>query len=65
MEGKSLGCLMNIIVGLLGGGLGGWIFSLLNISTGDTNIFGQIIVAVIGACVLLWLVNLIFGRKKS
>ena len=50
--------------GLIGGVLGGWLFSLLGIySTG--GIIGSLVVATIGAIVLLWIVSLFSGRRHS
>ncbi len=57
------GCLMNIIVGVVGAALGGWIMSLFgygSVTGFDLYSFG---VAVLGAVILLLIVNLIFGRK--
>ncbi len=58
------GCLGNIIVGIIGAFLGGWGYSLL---TGHTLFIGwnwtAFIVAVLGAVVLLALINLLFGRR--
>jgi uncharacterized membrane protein YeaQ/YmgE (transglycosylase-associated protein family) len=58
------GCLMNIIVGIIGAFLGGWGYSLL---TGHAAFIGwnitSFIIAVIGAVILLGLVNLLFGRR--
>ena len=34
MKGGGFGLIMNIVLGLLGGALGGWLFSLLGISWG-------------------------------
>ena len=39
----------NIIVGIAGSALGNWLFSFL--------------VSVVGACVLLWLVDVLSGRR--
>ena len=52
-EGK--GCLVDLLLGLVGASLGGWLFDLLNISWG--GIIGEIGVAAIGAAILIWLVN--------
>jgi uncharacterized membrane protein YeaQ/YmgE (transglycosylase-associated protein family) len=58
------GCLMNIIVGIVGAFLGGWGYTLI---TGHTLRVGwnltAFIVSVIGAVVLLALINLVFGRR--
>lgn len=59
------GCLMNIIVGVIGAFIGGWLFSLI---TGRPLVVGwhwePFIVAVIGAVVLLALINVVFGRRS-
>ena len=46
-----------LIVGVVGGVLGGWLFSLIGISAG--GIIGSLITSVVGAIVLLWLVGLL------
>ena len=52
----------NLIVGLVGGFLGGWLVSLFGwVPTGT---FGTFIASVIGAIVLLWIVSL-FTRRKT
>jgi uncharacterized membrane protein YeaQ/YmgE (transglycosylase-associated protein family) len=57
------GCLMNIVVGIIGASLGGWIMSLF----GGSGITGfnlpSFLVAVLGAVVLLAIVNFILGRR--
>jgi uncharacterized membrane protein YeaQ/YmgE (transglycosylase-associated protein family) len=61
---SSQGCIGNIIVGIIGAFLGGWGYSLF---TGHPLVVGwnwtAFIVAVIGAVVLLGLLNLISGRR--
>ncbi len=47
------GLLMNIILGIVGALIG---------SSGEGSIIGQLIVAVIGACILIWLVRMVRGR---
>ena len=57
MRGQGYG-LINIIIGIIGGVLGVWLFSLLGFySTG--GIIGSLITSVIGAIVLLWFVGLV------
>ena len=57
MKGGGFGIIMNCVLGLFGGVLGGWLFSLLNISWGC--ILGQLGTAIVGAVVILWLASLI------
>ena len=56
------GILLNIIVGIVGAFLGGFVFSLISgreVSVGN-NVFdiGSLLVAFVGACILLAIVNL-------
>jgi len=55
------GLIWNIIIGLLGGWVGGNLLSWLGVSWGAT-ILGQIVTAIIGAVILLWIWNLIRGK---
>ncbi|MEE9188764.1 MAG: GlsB/YeaQ/YmgE family stress response membrane protein [Anaerolineales bacterium] len=58
-----MGCISNILAGIVGAIVGGWLFSFL----GGTGVTGfnlvSLLVAVVGAVVVLAIVNLIFGRK--
>jgi len=56
MKGKGFGLLGNLIIGLLGGLLGGWLGG--HIGIGGDGIIWRIVIAVIGACILLWVVRL-------
>ncbi len=48
---------MNLLVGIVGAVIGGWVFGLLGISTGD-GIIGSLVTALVGAILLLWVVSL-------
>jgi len=65
MRGGGYGLIGDIIVGVIGGLLGGWIAStFLNIGVGMTGINIQsIVVAFVGAVILLLLLRLIGGRR--
>ena len=56
MRGGGFGILVNLIVGIIGAVLGGWIFGLLGIAAG--GIIGSLVTATVGAIVLLWIVSL-------
>ncbi|HOT47158.1 MAG TPA: GlsB/YeaQ/YmgE family stress response membrane protein [Spirochaetota bacterium] len=60
-KGGGFGILWNIIIGVAGSFLGGWIFRLLGISYG--GIIGSIVAALVGALILLAIVNLIRRRR--
>ena len=62
-KGSGLGLLGNIIVGILGSGVGSWLLEkVFNISLGEGWI-GSIITGASGAIVILFLINLIFKKK--
>ena len=57
----QMGLLANIVVGIIGGFLGGWIFTLIGIGSGGW-IF-SFITCLIGACLLLWILKLVMGKR--
>ena len=56
MRGGGFGILINILVGIAGAFLGGWVFGLLGLAFG--GIIGSLVVAFVGACLLLWIISL-------
>jgi len=54
MKGGGYGVLMDIVLGMLGAIVGGSLFGLLGISAGG-GLIGGILVAFIGAVILIWL----------
>ena len=58
MKGGGYGVLVDIILGLLGGVLGGWLFGALGVWPGG-GIIGAILVAFVGAVILVALSRLI------
>lgn len=58
--GEGKGCIMNLLLGIVGSAFGGWLFSLLNISWG--GLIGEIGTGVVGAIALLWICNRIFRK---
>ena len=57
MKGGGFGLIMNLVLGIFGGLVGGWLFSLLGISWG--GLIGQLGTAIIGAVAILWIASLI------
>ena len=54
------GLIMNIILGIVGAIVGNWLLGLIGIGLG--GLIGQLIVAILGACVLIFLYRAIKGR---
>ncbi|RJL08769.1 GlsB/YeaQ/YmgE family stress response membrane protein [Paracoccus siganidrum] len=61
LMGSDHSLVMNIILGIIGALLGNWLFRLL-IGTTAGGAIGQLVVAVIGACILIWLGRVVRGR---
>ena len=57
-EGWRLGVLVDIILGILGAVVGGWVFGLLGLWQGG-GMIGSIVVAFIGAVILVWITRLV------
>ncbi|TNF57424.1 MAG: GlsB/YeaQ/YmgE family stress response membrane protein [Gammaproteobacteria bacterium] len=56
MRGGGFGLLGNIVVGIVGSVIGGFLFGLLGITAG--GFVGSLVTAVVGAAVLLFVVGL-------
>ncbi len=61
MKGGGFGILINILLGIAGGFVGGWLFNKLGVSIVD-GLVGDLIERVIGAVVILFIGDLI--KKK-
>ena len=61
LRGGGYGLVGDLIVGVIGALLGGWLFGLAGIAT--FGLIGQLVVATIGAIVLILLLRLI--KKKA
>ncbi len=62
-EGRG-GLLVDLIVGLVGALIGGWVFSLFGLA-GSGGFIGSIVVAFIGALILLFIVRAVTGRGRT
>ena len=52
------GILRNIVLGVLGGAVGGFLFSLVGL--GAQGLLGEMLVSVVGACVCIWVGKRLF-----
>jgi uncharacterized membrane protein YeaQ/YmgE (transglycosylase-associated protein family) len=57
VKGSGMGILVDLIVGIVGSILGGWIFGLLRLAA--YGLIGQLVMATVGAIVLLLIVRAI------
>ena len=62
MHGKG-GFLRNIIVGIAGSVIGGWLADYAGIGSGDVWSIGGFFIALGGACLLILISRLIIGKK--
>jgi uncharacterized membrane protein YeaQ/YmgE (transglycosylase-associated protein family) len=56
MKSGGSGLLFNMLLGIVGAVIGGWVFSFVGVATG--GVIGSLITAVVGACLLLFVVGL-------
>jgi len=62
MHGKG-GLIRNIIVGIAGSVVGGWLAQYAGIGSGNVWSIGGFLIAVGGACILILIIRLILGRN--
>lgn len=53
MKGGGYGVVMDVVLGMLGGIVGGWVFGLLQFHA--TGPIGSILVSFVGAVLLVWI----------
>lgn len=54
-DGEGKGCIVNLVLGIIGGALGGYVFSLFGLQA--YSWMGELVVAVIGAMLFLLIWN--------
>ena len=62
--GGGFGLVGDIIIGIIGAFVGGWLFSRLGVSSPFAGLAGTIFVAFIGAVVLLFVIRLVRGGVR-
>ncbi len=65
MGGTGYGLIGDIIIGIVGAFVGGWLFSRMGVSTPFGGLAGVIFTAFIGAVVLLFLLRLLRGARSA
>lgn len=59
----QMGVGLNIVVGIIGGLLGGWILTLFGVDVESGGYFFSFLTCLLGAVILLWIVKAFNGRK--
>lgn len=59
---KSMGVLLNIVVGVIGGFIGGWVLTLLGFNVKGGGLFFSFLTCLLGAVIFIFIVKL-FNRK--
>lgn len=57
MKGGGYGVVMDIVLGIIGAVIGGWLLGIVGIQAG--GFIGTIIVAIIGAVFLIWITRML------
>jgi uncharacterized membrane protein YeaQ/YmgE (transglycosylase-associated protein family) len=63
VAGRGFGCIADIVVGVAGAIIGGFLLSSLFGMSGNVGFFGSIVVAFIGAAALLAILKLVSGGR--
>jgi len=66
MKGSGYGVFMDMVIGLVGALIGGFVSSHLGFGgAGDHGMIMSIVIAVIGAVILTWVVRLVTGGSRT
>lgn len=65
MKGSGYGLVGDLVLGLVGAVLGGWLFGVVAPTAEPTGLLGSIIVATIGAIVLIFIARAFQGRRVA
>lgn len=60
VRGRGYGCFLDIVIGLIGAFIGGFLASFLGI-TGTFHFWGTLLIAFLGACILVALLKALSG----
>ena len=61
-RGRGFGCIGDVLIGLVGSVVGGWIFTALGIFHANTFLY-SLAVATVGAFILVFIAHLLFGGR--
>ena len=61
-KGKGYGCFGNVVVGIVGSIVGGWLFGYFTSFAPEEGLIGSIITSVVGAVALIAVLRLLIGK---
>ena len=61
----QMGILLNIVVGIVGALLGGWLLSAFGVDVSGGGLIFSMLTAIGGSVLLLWLVGMVTGRRAA
>lgn len=60
----QMGIGLNILVGVVGGLIGGWLLTLFGVDVAGGGWIFSFLTCLLGAVILLWIVNAVTGRRR-
>ena len=60
----QMGIGLNIVVGIIGGLLGGWLLSVFGVDVAGGGLFVSFLTCLLGAVILLWIINLVTSKRR-
>ena len=60
----QMGIGLNIVVGIIGGLLGGWLLTVFGVDVAGGGLFFSFLTCLLGAVILLWIINLVTSKRR-
>lgn len=60
---SNMGIIANVILGVIGAGIGSWLFTKLGVSVGGPAWFGYLVAGFVGACLLLIVTRMFYPNR--
>lgn len=65
MKGSGYGALMNIIIGIVGAVVGGFIMRNVFGAAGQGGLIYTVLVAILGAVIFVWIIRMVTGKRSA
>jgi uncharacterized membrane protein YeaQ/YmgE (transglycosylase-associated protein family) len=63
LTGSNMGLIANIILGIIGAGIGSWLFTKLGVTVGGPAWFSYLIAGLVGASLLLIITRIFYPNR--